>query len=383
MGRSDDLPEFASYLLEREHLDDPDRRYRLSPDDIARINPNTRTAPVFRSRADAELTAKIHARAPVLIDKTKGKDGNPWQLSFMTMFHMSNDSDLFRTASQLAEAGLVRDRNDWIAPRGAPARYVPLYEAKMIHQFDHHWATYENGDSRDATDSEKTDAGFVPRPRYWVPEQEVANRLAAKGWTRAWLMGWRNITNSTNERSLIAAAFPRAAAGHSLPLCLPGVHGGLTACLLGNLSALVTDYCERQKLSGTNLTFEYLFQLPFLPPGFYTPNDISFIVPRVLELTYASRSMAPFARDLGYDGPPFGWDETRRAQLRAELDAWYAHAYGLAREELRYILDPADVRGAGYASETFRVLKSIEIRRFGEYRTARLVLAAYDRLGTG
>ena len=89
--------------------------------------------------------------------------------------------------------------------------------------------------------------------------------------------------------------------------------------------------------------------------------------------------MAPFARDLGYDGPPFAWDEDRRAHLRAELDAFYARAYGLTRDELRYILDPADVKGPDYPSETFRVLKANDIRRFGDYRTARLVLAAWDR----
>jgi hypothetical protein len=88
--------------------------------------------------------------------------------------------------------------------------------------------------------------------------------------------------------------------------------------------------------------------------------------------------MAPFARDLGYDGPPFAWDEDRRALLRAELDAWYARAYGLTRDELRYILDPADVKGPDYPSETFRVLKKNEIARWGEYRAARLVLAAWD-----
>ncbi len=74
--------------------------------------------------------------------------------------------------------------------------------------------------------------------------------------------------------------------------------------------------------------------------------------------------MAPFARELGYDGPPFAWDEDRRALLRAELDAWYARAYGLSRDELRYILDPADVMGPDYPSETFRVLKNNEIRRW-------------------
>jgi hypothetical protein len=93
--------------------------------------------------------------------------------------------------------------------------------------------------------------------------------------------------------------------------------------------------------------------------------------------------MAPFARDLGYGGSPFKWDEDRRAQLRAELDAWYARAYGLTRDELRYILDPADVKGVDYPSETFRVLKTNETRRYGEYRTARLVLQAWDRLERG
>ena len=93
--------------------------------------------------------------------------------------------------------------------------------------------------------------------------------------------------------------------------------------------------------------------------------------------------MAPFARDLGYDGPPFAWDEDRRALLRAELDGFYARAYGLTRDELRYILDPADVRGPDYPSETFRVLKTNEKARYGEYRTARLVLDAWDRMERG
>lgn len=263
MGRSDNPPEFASYLLVREHLEDSNRRYRLNAEDIARINPNTKTAPVFRSKADAELTAKIYARVPVLIDETKGKDGNPWGVSFMAMFHMSNDSGLFRTAAELAEAGFVREGTDWVAPEGAaprqrtlalsggrddrslpleggtpghtPERYVPLYEAKMIHQFDHRWATYagggahngadddengggKTGGSRDATLAEKSDPTFEPTPRYWVPEREVAERLAAKGWARGWLMGWRDITNATNERTVIAAAFPRVGVGHKIPL---------------------------------------------------------------------------------------------------------------------------------------------------------------------
>jgi hypothetical protein len=132
-----------------------------------------------------------------------------------------------------------------------------------------------------------------------------------------------------------------------------------------------------------NMSFYFVEQFPVLHPSAYTDSDIEFIVSRVLELTYTSRSMGPFAHDLGYEGRPFGWDEDRRAQLRAELDVWYARAYGLTRDELRYVLDPSDVKGADYPSETFRVLKTNEIRRYGEYRTRRLVLEAWDRLQLG
>jgi hypothetical protein len=84
---------------------------------------------------------------------------------------------------------------------------------------------------------------------------------------------------------------------------------------------------------------------------------------------------------MGYDGEPFIWDEQRRAKLRAELDAKYAKLYGLTRDELRYILDPKDVHGEDFPSETFRVLKNNEMKRYGEYRTRRLVLAAWDMQG--
>lgn len=112
----------------------------------------------------------------------------------------------------------------------------------------------------------------------------------------------------------------------------------------------------------------------------YTQSDLDFIIPRVLELTYTSHDLRPFAEDLGYRGEPFQFDPERRHRLKCELDACYAKLYGLTRDELRYILDPADVMGEDYPSETFRVLKNKEFREFGEYRTRRLVLKAWDGL---
>ena len=64
---------------------------------------------------------------------------------------------------------------------------------------------------------------------------------------------------------------------------------------------------------------------------------------------------------------PFRWDEECCAQLRPELDAYYAHLYGLTRDELRYILDPKEVHGEDFPGETFRVLKDKEVKQFGEY----------------
>ena len=206
----------------------------------------------------------------------------------------------------------------------------------------------------------------------------MADRLAAKGWTRQWLMGWRDIARSTDERTAIVSFLPSVAVGHTSPLIFINADLGLGAALLGSFNSLALDYISRLKIGGTHLTYGYLKQFPVLPPSAYSAPDLFFIAPRGLELTYTSHSMAPFARDLGYDGPPFPWDDDRRAQLRAELDAWYARAYGLTRDELCYILDPADVRGPDYPSETFRVLKKNEIACYSEYRTARLVLAAWD-----
>lgn len=170
--------------------------------------------------------------------------------------------------------------------------------------------------------------------------------------------------------------------GDSLFLLDADTEGAKLAALFANLNSLPLDAVARQKVSGINMSYYFINQFPVLGPEFHHDAYLAFITPRVLELTYISHAMAPFARDLGHDGPPFAWDEDRRAHLRAELDAFYARAYGLTRDELRYILDPADVKGADYPSETFRVLKTNEVRRFGDYRTARLVLAAWDRFDT-
>ena len=154
----------------------------------------------------------------------------------------------------------------------------------------------------------------------------------------------------------------------------------MQSCLLANSNALIFDYLVRLKVSGKNMNFFYVEQFPFLPPSAYTEADIAYISPRVLELSYTSYSMRPLAEALGYTGEPFPWDEDRRAQLKAELDAYYAKLYGLTREELAYILDPTTKYPTDCPTVTFPTLQNNEMKKYGEYRTQRLVLAAFDDL---
>ena len=215
-------------------------------------------------------------------DETR-EDGNPWGLKFKTLFHMSNDSNLFETQ-----------------PREGT---LPLYEAKLIHQFDHRWATYEaDGSTRDVTNAEKQNAEFEIRPRYWVAKGEVDQRLAEFSLRQdsssynpvdlvQYLMGWRDITNATNQRTDICTVFPLTGVGNKIPLIITKRGCKLEACLLADMNSFAHDWCARQKIGGTSLNFFYKKQFPNLAPTAYTQADIVFIVPRVLELTYTSHSL--------------------------------------------------------------------------------------------
>ena len=191
---------------------------------------------------------------------------------------------------------------------------------------------------------------------------------------------WRDICRSTDERTVISNNIPTTPSSNTAPLMFSTESSINKAALSGNLNSIVYDYIARQKIGGTHLTCSYFKQFPTLEPRQYSEFDKSFIIPRILELNYTAYDMESYAEALDYFGAPFPFDPRRRHLLKSELDAYYAKLYGLTRDELRYILDPSDVMGPDYPSETFRVLKNKEIKEFGEYRTQRLVLEAWDKL---
>lgn len=487
LAPKDGMSDFAFFLHNLNELEDSRRHFTMTPEDFDLINPNTHTCPVFRSEEDAKLAKKIYKKAGVFVNENDEENGNLWKIKFSTMFHMSNDSGLFVGAELLKR---VHEDGHAELVSASGSRYLPLYEAKLMHQFDHRWNTFVNGSPIDVSPEQKSDPDFSVTPQYYVPYTEtvlratsldlkivqalreaiasaslskqavgertttvgersrteklrslVAEKAGAAGdlfvnentdgidWQKVYasedlskavfevaeklcpkyLMGFRGITNVTNERTVISSIIPFSGVGHSMLLYSVKQSSTLAACLLANFLSLELDVIARMKLGGTNLTYGYFRQFPVLPPSAYHEAALSFIVPRVMALTYTANDMTEWAKALWNDSTPamrqkmlelngksrefsqensgstlacgpYIYDDIKRAILRAELDAYFARLYGLTRTELQYILAPHSVMGEDYPSETFRVLKDNEIVKYGEYRTQRLVLEAWDRM---
>lgn len=509
-------PIFSFWNTNTSHLWDESRIFNLTADDIALLNPNTGNCPIFRTQADAELTKAIYRRVPVLWREAINNqpEVNRWKLRFSQgLFNMSSDSHHFRTAQELEADDYRREGNVFVSPYD---RYLPLYEAKMLHQFDHRWATYEEqesrrtGDweieSRDVTLHEKRNPPFVVQPRYWVREEVVesavpkypeplaialqvehrpsiqyvlalwaagfylqrgdkkqaakllhatissdldravtraldagtdevrAQRLAqdfpltdadvesipacfeapeflardlVERFSPKWFLGWRDITNSTNERTLIASVVPRVAVGHTAPLAFcPGVTPRMMTCLLANLNTIAADYVARQKVGGTHITYNLLKQFPIAPPDQFMAGMLcvslraqdpfqTWLTPRILELVYTAHDLTPLARDCGYDGPPFVWDDERRFEIRCQLDAAFFHLYlpcepdgswRQAENETPQQLAalkghfPQPRHAVDYILDQFPIVRQKDEQAHGSYRTKERILAIYDAM---
>ena len=379
----------AFFVQDVSELDDPERCFPLTAEDFARVNPNTGTAPIFRTRRDAALTTAIYNRLPVLVDRSSGEAVKAWPVKYATMFHMTNDSGLFRTRADLEEreGAWPVGGNRFGSPSGD---WVPLYVGRMIHQFDHRAASVEANTknlhnaalSGNISAEQKADPFFVPTPQYWVPASEVSFPAGVD-----WTIAFRDIARATDARTMIAAAVPKVGLGNKVPAIFTedvDNHQSNAALLLGNLGTIVFDFVIRQKVQSTNLNWYIVEQLPVVSPGRYDsvrfgPKTAGEIVREaVLELTYTAHNMAPFARDLGYLDeagevkPPFRWDENRRLRLRAKIDAVFFHLYGVTdRNEVRYIYS------------TFPIVERQETEAYGRYRSRDLCLAWINALAAG
>lgn len=367
----------AFFLHETDTIGDSDRCFPLTPADFARVNPNTGTAPVFRRRRDAEITSGIYQRHPVLVDRSQGQEKRAWPVKYVRMFDMTNDSQLFRTAAQLDDDGFYRVAGNRY--KRGKEEYLPLYEGKMVQAYDHRAASvvvnpqnlHRPAQPSDATDEEHANPNWLPGPQFWVPSSEC-------GWGSGsnWVLGFKEITATTNANTLIAALFPAVGFGNKVPIFKPETTERNEWLLLANFNAIVCDFVTRQKVQGQTLNLYIVEQLPVISPDDYTRQfgdrtARDLIRDHVLRLTYTAHDMAPFARDLGYDGPPIVWNEEERRHLRARLDALFFHLYGLSRDDAGYILD------------TFPIVRRDDEKAYGRYRTREMILAYMNALAAG
>lgn len=395
-GRTFTETKCAFFLQSTTEIADPDRCFPLSAEDFARVNPNTGTAPILRTRRDAMLTKAIYNRVPVLVDRSGDEPVRSWPVKYETMFHMTNDSGKFRTRTELEEqeGAWHVGGNYW---QSATSRWVPLYVGRMIHQFDHRAASVEVNEenihnaalSGGVTLEQKADPSYSPVPQYWVSQTETGH-VGSTGWT----IGFRDIARATDARTIIASAAPLAGFNNKLPLLTFDNQADLISTgplLLANFNAVVLDFIARSKVHSTSVNWFIAEQFPIVAPQSFTdhrfgPKTAAEIIKKaVLELTYTAHDMAPFARDMGHVDasgkvlPPFAWDEERRLRLRAKLDAVFFHLYGIfdatnraqSRDDITYIYS------------TFPIVERQEVDTHGRYLSRDLALAYCNTLAAG
>ncbi|TSD87553.1 restriction endonuclease [Mycobacterium sp. KBS0706] len=370
------------HLRDVEDTFDADRCFPLTSSDFTRVNPNTGTAPIFSSARDARLNAEIYQRQSVLVDRTGAAPLKAWPLRYTTMFHMTNDSNLFRTQAQLVEEGFYRtEANTW--KRGTD-EYLALYEGKMVQAYDHRAAgvlvkddnIHRPGQPLPATLGQHSDVSWSPAPQFWVPKGAI-------NWSSDvdWAIAFKDVTSTTNARTMIAAIVPKTGAGNTLPLLMPdplseAEYKENASLVVANLNSFAYDYLARQKVQGQHLNWYIVEQLAVVHPNAYSitigNRTAAEIVRReVLKLTYVSRDMVVFACDQGYNGPPFRWDEEERRHSRARLDALFFLLYGLERAAASYILD------------TFPIVREQDTGNYGRYYSKDLILGYMAAFAAG
>ena len=371
--------DFVFFAHAMTDLKEKDRHIELTPDDMALMNPNTRTCPIFRSRRDADLTRGIYKRIPILIDRNRKAGGNPWGVKFATMFHQTNDAEKFRTRDELEKKRFKLEGNHW---RKGKTTYLPLYEAKMVQMYDHRAAGVVVDEENWMRQGQTTPSSLVAhqnpefsvQPRWWVEEDNVVDPVQRS--TPGWFTGFKDITSPTNERTMIAAAIPMAACTNHFVLVMTDVGPRPEMCLLANLNSFVFDYVVRQKIGGVTLNFFIVEQLPTLAPDTYADpcpwskrkTLESWISDRVLKLTCTANDMLPLADAAGFKAGVHKWKPKERVEMMAELDAAYFLLYGVSREDAEYILS------------TFTGTRRRDESETGTFRTSELILARYDEL---
>jgi hypothetical protein len=262
---------FATFVRNVEELQKPGTIYIASLDHFRHVNPNTVTAPVYRAPRDKEISTAIYDRLPVLVNRSNGVEVKVWPAKYIRMFDMANDSHLFRTRKELEEkeGAYPVGANLW---RSGAGDWVPLYEGKMVQAFDHRASgittiaknLHRSGQGIDASEADHQDPSFLPEPRYFIKtESALSTQVAIK-----------DVTSTTNARSIISCLLPPYGAGHTLPIIEIEIadrnkRARVQSLVCANLNAVILDFVARTKILSNHASWYVIEQLPVVPPERY------------------------------------------------------------------------------------------------------------------
>jgi len=360
---------FAKFNLREPEEIYNERPLKITGRDLVLVNANTSTLALFNSQRDMDLVLKIYRNSRVLLREYEdGTTDNPYGIKVSTQFHMSNDSDKFVREQELIDQGYEKN---WIYYEKDNERYVPLCEGKSFFILDSRF-NHVAGDIKGVpcTEKEKSDPYFFPKTRYFVNDKDIHKKYRRL----SGIIAFRDITNTTNERTFVVSPMPNFAFGNTAPLLLTA-NTSETPLLLSLLSGHIADYVAKQKLQGTHVNFYILYQFPVPDsskfrelPGLDTGDSCleDSVIRRLVKCVNYSYDMEPFVKDMGYEIEPRPWNEKERLDYMAQLDAIAAQLYGIDFDDLKYIFT------------TFPIEKREQERDYGTYLSRDLALKYFD-----
>ena len=301
------------------------------------------------SQRDIDIAVKMYERWP----KFGAPIANAPYRHYSAEIHMGNDRHLFSEDS----SGL------------------PLYEGRMVSQFDHRAKGYRSGRGRAAEWIELSHEDKSIQPQWYISEAAIPSKLGDR-W-KQYRVGHCLISSPTNARSLVGALLPpRCVAGHSVfTVVFEELHEWYYMIWLALANSFCMDFIARKKVS-LNMTYSIMDTFPFprLPLG---DPVVDKLMPLSMRLSCVGEEMRDYWIKLSNYGwvvavplsesPPSYTDPNDRLDALAQIEAVVAREiFGLSREEIEYVLD------------TFPIVRESDIETYGDYRTKLLILEHYD-----
>ncbi len=382
--------EFSFYNLELSDLQDKNGRYSMTTNQIKMMNPNTVNCPMFRTTREKDIAVGIYEEASVLIDEEAGR--NPWGVSFDYLFHMSNDSDLFsdNTLENLRERGYTLNDKNHFVKDDKKEKYLALYEAKFLQQYDHRFGTFEGVDekkrfgrraaTKKISNKEKKDAGLNVLPRYWIKESDFDEQKSNIEWSEKWILALRRyVRTTTDARPAMGTLAPFEPFGDSVILATFDTEDPKKDSIVFNAiyNSFVFDFSLQQSTSSAAISFYILKQLPMPSPdeikestlviGGERVDLLEFLVNHVLYLNWTSKKLDALSESFDFDGPVV-WNENERRKRKAMIDAVVAKLYELDKSDFEFVIN------------SFDILKGQEIEQYGCFDIKNMCLKYFDEL---